>query len=214
MLFCARTPPLILLGPMEFLSNFFDATVMFMFFAIAAAIGCTVMLFQFVMSFFGLAGDAFDADIGADFDVDGEAGSHFSSSQLFAMISVRTVSAFLAFFGLAGLGTTAFKMSPLWSVLIAVGVGSAAFFISYLIFKWISLAQSDGSLQMKGAIGKSAKVSVAIPANSEGAGKIQVSMQEQLAEFSAQTEGEKIESGTVVTVEKILAQNTVQVRKA
>jgi len=195
---------------------------MFFVFAITAAVGCTILVFQFVLTLIGVAGDSFDFDVGdidADVDLDFDAGAeidtdphgHVSSTWLAGLISFKTIVAFLAFFGLGGLTARGMKLTVVPQIGIAIACGMAALFAVYYLFLWIGKLRTDGTPKIRMAVGHEAKVYTTIPENRSGSGKIQINLQNRTMEFSAQTGGPALTPGAIVIVTDVLSSETVEV---
>ncbi len=187
-------------------------------FVICAAIGCTVLVFQFVLTMIGLGGEAFDldissdvdADIGMDLDVDIDHG-HTDSTWLFGVISFRTVIAALAFFGLAGLTAQSADVSTPYAILIAAGAGFAAMYGVYRLMRLIYSLQSEGTARIGRAVGREATVYVTIPAENSGSGKIQINLQNRTMEYLALSPGHELPPGSKVVVTNVITSDTVEV---
>ncbi len=154
-------------------------------FVICAAIGCTVLVFQFVLTMIGLGGEAMDLDISADMDADLDFDGdidhgHVDSTWLFGVISFRTIVAALAFFGLAGLAADEAGTAPLYTILIAVLSGLGAMYGVYWIYRAMSSLRSDGTVRIGRALGAEATAYTTIPAENSASGKIQINLQSQL----------------------------------
>ncbi len=152
-----------------------------------------------------------DADL--DFDVGGSGvGHHVDSSWLFGVISVRTVVAALAFFGLAGLAAQQAEASKLTTLVVAVASGVVAMYVVYWVMRGLASMKSDGTARIQRAVGKHATVYVPIPGGESGAGKIQMSLQNRTMEYLAMTSGEKLSSGTKVVVVGLITPTTLEVQ--
>ena len=196
-------------------------------FLICAAIGGTILVFQFVLTMIGLGGEAFDldlpdgdADIDLDFDADVDVGGdtdlghhgHVGSSWLFGVISFRTMVAALAFFGLAGLTAQKAGASALNTLLIAVGAGAAAMYGVYWMMRGLYSLRSEGTARIGRAVGRHATVYVTIPGSQSGSGKIQMNLQDRTMEYLAMTSGEKLPPGAKVEVVGVITPTTVEVQ--
>ena len=85
----------------------------------------------------------------------------------------------------------------------------------YFLMRAISRLSSSGNEYIGNALGKPATVYVAIPAQKQGAGKVQLTMQNRIVEYEAVTEeAEMLPSGQQVEVVDILNHNTVRVKRA
>jgi len=209
-------------------------------FLIAAIVGGTIMVCQFLLTLFGLGDDGGighdggfhgDAHVGGDFhgDAGGLAGDHPTSlgdaadgglqhpdsSWLFSVISVRTLIAAGAFFGVAGRAAKATGLSNTTSLLVALAAGLAAMYGMYWLMQAIAAFETSGNERIGNAVGRKATVYVPIPASGAGAGKVQLSMQNRIVEFQAVTdEEERLRTGENVEVVAIAGSDVVRVRRA
>jgi len=196
-------------------------------FVVCAAVGVTILVFQFVLTMIGLGGEAFDfdvpdvdTDVGLDFDadvdvpVDADLGEdvHVGSSWLFGVISFRTIVAALAFFGLAGLAAQSADLSPVQTLLVAVAAGAAAMYGVYWMMRGLSSLRSSGTPRIRRAVGRHATVYVTVPGAETGTGKIQMNLQNQTMEYLAMTSGEKLPPGSKVLVTGVITSDTVAVQ--
>jgi membrane protein implicated in regulation of membrane protease activity len=210
-------------------------------FIITAVVGGTVMVCQFVLTLMGLSdhgdvGGGLDVDVsGADgggfHDVGGHdahlAGEHHTSvataadaqlhpdsSWLFGVLSFRTLVTAAAFFGLAGMAALRSGFAPAASLILAMLAGLAAMYGMYWLMRSISGLVSSGNQRIGNALGRRATVYVPIPAGKQGAGKVQLSMQNRIVEFLAVTdEPEKLKTGETVEVVGVAGSDTVFVRR-
>jgi hypothetical protein len=210
-------------------------------FILAAVVGGTVMVCQFVLTLMGMSdgadvGDAADmADApGADAGLHGEFSSgevagdhhtsfrtaadgefvHHDSSWLFGVISLRTLVAAAAFFGVAGAAARSAELSHGSSMMIALGAGLAAMYGMYWLMRGIASLTSSGNERITNALGRRATVYVPIPPNGQGAGKVQLSMQNRIVEFQAVSEeSERLRTGETVEVTAVSGSDLVRVRR-
>jgi hypothetical protein len=170
-------------------------TTVFLWCAIA---GGAVLVFQLVAGFIGLEyGHAHDGHFG-------DAGSEGLN-----LLSVRSIAAGVAFFGIAGLATAALG-SLVASVAGIVAGGAASVGVAALI-KAFGRLERDGTLSLTSAIGTTASVYLSIPARREGAGKVHVTVQNRLVECRAVTDEEPLPTGTNVLVVDVDGSDTVVV---
>jgi len=211
-------------------------------FLIAAVVGGTVMVCQFVMMFLGM-GDDGSGDIGADadlhMDVDGLEGvidgvdgldadhqtswshaadadmGHPDASRIFEILSFRSVVAAVAFFGFAGKASLASELSDSQSLLIGIAAGGAAMYGIYWVMLQIYRLRTSGNENINNAIGQPARVNVAIPKQGDGAGKVQLVLQNRSVEYEAVTsEQQPFKSGDQVVVVDILGPSKVLVESS
>ena len=209
-------------------------------FNLTALIGGTVLIFQFVLMLLGLGGDGDLAADGADLsggidaggvDVGGmEAGGtgdaawheaadadlgHPGAHWFYEVISLRTLSAAVTFFGLAGITARAYSQPATISFAIATLAGVAATFAVYWLFKQVYKLQHTGTENIRNALGLSATVYVPIPAKRGGAGKVTFRLQNRVTEYLAVTDEEdRLKTGEKVIVVGIVNSDTVRVSRA
>jgi hypothetical protein len=134
------------------------------------------------------------------------------STSLFRVLSLRTIVAALAFFGLAGRAAQAADCNDFTALLIAAAAGLGAMYGVYAMLHGMRTLQAEGTVRIHRAVGQQATVYLHIPAQQKGAGKIQINLQNRTMEYLATTLGEAIPSGATVVVTKILGADTVQVQ--
>jgi len=178
-----------------------------------AAAGGTILVIQTALLAFGI-GDGHDAahdlhpeDVGA-----GHADTHESAGS-FQLLSVRTLVAFLTFFGLGGWWACERGWESWQVALFALACGMSV----GLIVAWVLTLQrklnTEGNIRSENAVGKSAQVYLRIPANRSGAGKITLSIQGRSAEYQALTDGAELPTGTQVLVLSQLNNDTFLVAR-
>jgi membrane protein implicated in regulation of membrane protease activity len=210
-------------------------------FLVAAVVGGTVMICQFVLTLLGMghdgadlgdAGDLADVHGDAHFDGDSPEGEvsgdhhtsfataadgeyvHHDSSWLFGVISLRTLVAAAAFFGVAGMAARSAEFSSGSSLVIAVSAGLAAMYGMYWLMRAIAGLTSSGNERITNALGRRATVYIPIPPNGSGAGKVQLSMQNRIVEFQAVSEElDRLRTGETVEVTAVSGNDLVRVRR-
>ncbi len=201
---------------------------MSMFFMLCALIGGTFLVCQFAMTLIGLGHEGFDVDaahapsdsllghggdsLHADVDHDGQGTDHHGSSWLFGIISFRTLVAATTMFGLAGMTARSGRLSlPVQLVIAIVSGGAAMFAVHWLMRLMYQLGQS-GTLRVTNAIGKIGTVSISIPGNSAGAGKVRLTVQGRLEELAAVNSTEEtLATGSQVIVVDVVSGNVLDV---
>ncbi len=172
-----------------------------MAYALCAAVGATIVLIQVLLSAFGIGGDEVDLDL----DVEGDAGLH--------LFSVRTLSAFLTVFGLVGwIGTLEGWSRPM-TFTLAFAAGSSVLLLVAVLLRMQARLNMSGNLDASGAVGKTARVYLRIPAGNVGTGKITVELQGRTAEYAAFTRGELLPSGSQVRVLRMTNPGTFEVAR-
>jgi len=205
-------------------------------FWICAVVGGTILVVQFVLALIGFGADAFDLDVGADavdgdldtsgdfdtgdLDAGGElptdadaAHHHLDSTWLFRAISLRTIIAAVAFFGIAGLIGQQAGYSTGTTVLMAVGAGAGALYGVYYMMLSLSRLTASGNVRIGHAVGSDATVYTPIPAEHSGRGKVQLNLQGRTMAYLAETTGPELPTGTGVVVTAVLAPDTLEVER-
>jgi hypothetical protein len=180
------------------------------FFLICAVFGGGVLLLQLALTLFGLG----DHDVGGLDAGHTELAHHGGDSDPrggLNLFSVRSISAGLAFFGLTGLATLAAGWAW-WLALPAalVPAMAAMALVAYLMRSLLRL-ESDGGLKLENALGAQATVYIPIPGAEGGQGRITFALQNRTVELPAVTLGERLATGTPVTVVDIRAGDLLEV---
>lgn len=157
----------------------------------------------------------FDVDISPDHDLhldldhtDAITDTDFS----FKLLSMQGVTAFFMMFGLVGLALLAANIAIILTIIGGVLAGIFSVWVISILFAQMKRLQSDGTLIIQNAIGRSGSVYLTIPA--KGSGQVQVSVQGALKIFDAISEDKKgIETGKKVRVTGVIEDNTLVVEK-
>jgi hypothetical protein len=197
---------------------------MSLLYVLCAAVGGTVLVCQFLMSLLGWHGhgdfpDDAGGDLGHDFGHDGDAGgdSHgaehdtHASTSIFRILSVRTVVAALAFFGLAGLAAESARLSGPSAFVLALAAGGAAMYSVHWLMQQLYKLREDGTVRVHEAIGLQGTVYVRIPAAEQGAGKVLLNVRDRTVELEAVTTGAEIATGAAVIVQSLAGPEVVRV---
>lgn len=200
-------------------------------FLIAAIVGGTVMVCQFLLTLLGMGddgsalGDAAGDLADVDLDVAGDHQTplshasdaeyqHTDGSWLFGVLSFRTLIAAAAFFGITGKAALSAGYPQTIALVLAVLVGIGAMYGMYFLMRSISQFTSSGNEEIAQAPGKTATVYVPVPAAGAGAGKIQLAMQNRTVEYQAVTADETpLATGETVEVVRVTGSDTVEVRR-
>ncbi len=171
---------------------------------VACAIaGGTVLLGQTGLSLFGFGGGDVDADVDVEDMEGGEGGMH--------LISIRTLSGFLTFFGLVGWTGTEADWHPALTAGVAFAAGASVMFFVAWIMTFFSRLQSDGNIRPDQAIGSTATVYLNVPGHHAGKGKITVAIQGRTQEFNATTAGEALPTGSACRIVRMTTEDTFEV---
>lgn len=147
-------------------------------------------------------GDGMDSHDGGEVCTHPEGMEHLHALGL-KLLSLRCIIAFCCF----GAWVTFIMDNYMpWYFAVALGVaaGFVAAVIMALIMNEMMKLQRDGTIRFKNCVGKEGEVYLVIPAARGGEGKVNVFVQETLAEFSAVTDDdEPIPTGEKVRVVKV-----------
>jgi len=190
--------------------TFFESFVDFMavsplwgVYAICAIFGGTLILFQMFLMMFGFGGGEDASDLGDTSD--------HATADIFKVLSFRTLTAGIAFFGLGGLAGLAGELSAWASLIIAVISGLISIYAVYYLYWAVARMKVDGSLTEKTLVGATGSVYFRIPSAKSGIGKVQVTQQGRTVEYEAITAGEELKSGTPIVVVAVVSTTTVEV---
>lgn len=170
-----------------------------------------IFVIQSILTFVGA-----DADFNADFDADASAIDGTDGDSGMGLLTFRN---FVNFF--LGFGWTAILLHDqiesnvvLMIVAVVIGVGLVA--VVMLLFKWISGMQQSGNIDIhRSAEGCAGKVYLSIPANRQGKGKVQITINNSVREYEAVTDSdETLKTGDDITVIEAVSDDTVLVEKA
>lgn len=170
-----------------------------------AGVSSALFIVFFGLSILGLDSDTdVDSDIDIDTDLDHDTGHDFSIDKDFSALSLRSIIAFLTFFGWTGVYLLAQGRSVVFSIIVALLVGLAAMFlVAYMIFKFAQMEKST-TVNVYNALDQQAEVYLSIPQHLEGKGKVHLVVDGSLHEFDAETKGDGLPSGSQVLVVDIL----------
>ncbi|MBP3378112.1 MAG: hypothetical protein J6L96_05135 [Clostridia bacterium] len=161
-------------------------------FALIAIPATLVLVVQTVMLFFGFGDDDVDID-GPDVDIDGSDGM--------ALFSIRGIMAMAAVGGWSGLVMHEAGINIWVTILLSVAFGFLALVGIAYIMKLASKLQASGNIDLGRAIGRVGTVYIPIPPNMQGAGKINITLQERFLEVTAMTNADrKIATGESVRI--------------
>lgn len=169
-----------------------------------------VFIIQTIMTFLG-------ADSGGDFDMDVDADASVMDADMGTGSNLLTFRNLINF--LLGFGWTAVLMHdkiasvPLLMI-VSVIVGVILVILVMWMFKWLSGMQQAGNINLyKSAIGCIGKVYLSIPKQRQGSGKVQVSINNSVREYSAVTDGEALPTGTEIRIVDVISADTVLVEE-
>ncbi len=135
--------------------------------------------------------------IGVD---EGDGGGDYGNGEGSAtFFTFRNAVIFFLGFSWGGLACIEAGISIVWSVLIGLFMVA----LNLLLLKGLATLNESGNLNLENTVGKQAIVSISIPGQFGGCGKVSISFQGRLEELEAVTEREKITRGQTVKVVRI-----------
>jgi membrane protein implicated in regulation of membrane protease activity len=174
-------------------------------YTVCAAVGIVVLMAQVVMTLFGLDGHH-------DIDTADHVGDHDGfSTWFFGVLSFRSVTAFVAFFGLGGRIALAFDLPGFFAYVSAMAAGLCAMVAVALLMSMLHNLKSDGNVHIQNTLGSIGTVYLTIPGHRSGVGKVTVSVQDRSMTFEAVTDGEEAKTGQRVKVVGIGDPNTLEI---
>ena len=166
-----------------------------------AALGGSVLVLQTLLLMLG-------GDVDADADVDAD-GGHGSGAH--DLLSLRAITSFLTFFGLAGWGGTEAGWTTPVTIGVAVLAGVAMLFAVAGLTTLHRRVYAQGNVKPANAVGTTARVYLRVPERGAGEGKITVSLQGRSLEYSAVSSGPALATGSEVRVVRMTTPNTFEV---
>ncbi len=151
----------------------------------------------------GLEADA-DADFSGDGDVDaqGDHGDHgdHGASFLGQYFTIRNMVAFFLGFSWGGLAFLEFELATPVVVILATVVGLIFVAVVIGIMRALAGLRHSGTLSLKNAVGKTGTVSITIPGEMGGDGKVSLVVQGRLMDLNAVTGGPELRVGAAIEV--------------
>ncbi len=173
-----------------------------------------VFLIQLIITLTAGADSDLDVDHDGDFtgDHDDFSGEHADGMHIF---SVKSILAFLMFYGWGGLVAIEKGMHIWWGVsAISLILGTIMMLFTAWIFFMLLKLQSSGTMNIDNALGKEGEVYLTIPAKKNGTGKVQIIIQGSYRTLDAVTEDiEDIKTGSFVEVVEVVNDTLVVRRK-
>ncbi|MBK7691689.1 MAG: NfeD family protein [Bacteroidetes bacterium] len=181
---------------MEIIENLEPLLRTFWFVAIPASL---IFIIQTVMTFMGAdASDGIDADFNGDLN---------GSDAPFQLFSLRNLINFLMGFGWTGISFYTSISNKALLIGLALAIGILFVFFFFMIIKQVQKLAENNSFDITNTLHKTADVYLTIPENKKGKGKVMISINGSFHELDAMTEGDKIQTGTVVKIVKLVDNN-------
>lgn len=161
-----------------------------------------MLLLRLILTLIGLDHGGGDLPDDASFDVDTDAADgHGGGLNLFSM---QSIAGFLTMFGLVGMGLLQINVSEALSMVGALLSGGVTAVATALIFLQMQKLQSEGTLNIRNAIGRTGTVYLTIPES--GTGVVNVTVQGAMRTLDAVSQrGNRLPTGTVIKVVDITA---------
>ena len=194
---------------MEDISNWYSAlpSILQLFWG-CAIVSSFVFLVQAILTLLGMDGDS-------DFDLDASASSDtMDLGGGLSLFSVRSFVNFFVGFGWAGISFYSLIPQPWLLYVIAAVIGCFFVWLYFFIRRQTMRLQSDGSINVKKCIGSHCDVYLRIPAENSGTGKVQISINGSIHEYSAVTKGALLPSGSRARVVDVMDNDVFVVEKA
>ena len=172
-----------------------------------------IFVIQSIMTFIGADAD-FNTDFDADFDAGGAEIDGTDGHSGMGLLTFRNFVNFCLGFGWTSvlLHEQIASQGVLFTVAAIIGIGLVA--VVMLLFKWISGMQESGNIDVfKQAVDCTGKVYLSIPANRQGEGKVQITINNSVREYNAVTEGDALPTGTDIRVVEVISASTLLVEE-
>ncbi|MBR1956412.1 MAG: NfeD family protein [Bacteroidales bacterium] len=168
-----------------------------------------IFIIETVLTFIGAD---VEMDMDTDFDI---ADGGFEGDPSMNLYTFRNLVNFLL-----GMSWTAILLkdsiaSKVLLMLIAFAVGALLVFAVMMLFKGLSKMQQSGNIDVyKSAAGCNGKVYLTVPAERNGTGKVQISINNSVREYDAITDSEDdLKTGTSIRVVEVLDATTLLVEE-
>lgn len=161
-----------------------------------AIVASLIFLVQAVLTLIGM-------DVDADMDIDFTDGDTMDTGGAVSLFSIRSLVNFFFGFGWAGLTFMKIISQP-WLVYFASFLVGISFSLLYIfIRRKLQKLERNGAMRIQDCVGKMGSVYLRIPANAQGMGKVQISINGSIHELDAKTDGPELKTGTQVVVVSI-----------
>lgn len=161
---------------------------------LVAVFSTGIFVIQLAATLFGIGGD----------DVDFDSSSDGSSLDFGDIFSIRNGVTFLMGFSWGGLMAFDWGLThEALVVLVGSVVGVLFVIVNILLFLGLSKIRSQGNIDMDNAIDATGNVSLTIPSQRSGVGKVMISIQGRLKEYHAITDGEEIPKNASIVVDEL-----------
>jgi hypothetical protein len=170
---------------------------------------CAILLVCQVLA--GFLGFGAEHDAGG---LDHDQGDGHHDNGFLKMLSVRTVTAAVLFFGLGGLTAGYYGADDPTAFGLAALAGLGALYAVSALMDGLAGLKADGTARVDGAVGRTGTVYLRVPAGRAGPGKVHLALQNRTVEYQAVTGGAELPTGAAVKVVAVVGPDTVEVEAA
>lgn len=182
------------------------------FFSVPALIGTIFFTLRLALIFIGIGDGHGDMDVASHADASGVGADSHHSSELFKILSIQSIAAFLMGFGWGGLGGL---RGAGWefgtAILSGVAGGVAMVWLLTWLLKLVHDLQSSGTVSIQDAAHAQGDVYVTVPQRGAGSGQVRVVIDERQRIYNAVSESEALPTSTRIRVKCINSDNTLTV---
>jgi hypothetical protein len=162
---------------------------------VCAVAGGTVLVLRLILMLFGADG----GDVEVEIDPSAAADAIDGSGNFFTFLSLQSIAGFFTMFGLVGMGLLQINATNAQSLVGALAAGVFTAWATGMIFLALRRLQSDGTMVLDKAIGKTGTVYLTIP--EKGTGVVSVAVQGGLKNLDAvSAKGTRLPTGTIIEV--------------
>ena len=167
-----------------------------------------IFIIQTIMVFVG-------ADTGADFDADFDLPSDAGDGDPgMGLLTFRNFVNFFLGFGWSAVLLRDSINSISILLLVSIIIGVLLVFLVMMVYKWLGSMQESGNIDVfKQAPECHAKVYLTVPAHRRGSGKVQITINVAIREYTAMTDGEELVTGTQIRVIEAINASTLLVEE-
>ncbi len=183
---------------------FTELTLVMQIFWGCAIVGSAIFVVQVVLMLIGI-----DSDVA---DMDFDTGDTLDLGGGMSLLSIKSLINFIVGFGWGGVCLSGSIDNKLLLVLVALLIGILFAWMYLWLFKKMRGLESNGAFNITNCEGKVADVYLRIPANRNGQGKIQISVNGSVHELDAITDGDELPTGRKVTVVEVIDKSLVRVK--
>ncbi|MFM8271293.1 MAG: hypothetical protein ACKODX_03070 [Gemmata sp.] len=182
-------------------------------FLVCAVLGGTLLVTQLVATLIGFGGDHV-FDHGADASGGDISGGATGVDWFLSVLSVKTATAALTFFGIGGKIALIAELGEAAAVAVAVASGLAALYLVAALMRSLHNLKADGTVRIERSVGLPGTVYLRIPGSRAGVGKVHLNLQNRTIEYQAVTPGLELPTGARVKVVAVVNADTVEVELA